>query len=121
TDDVGLGSIKISRQGDSVRIVVSYSGIGIPPDEIDRVVDRFYRVDHRDNREYEGSGIGLSLVKELVELHGGSISVTSEFGKGTCFSVLIPLAQDQPERGALTHDLMRPVALEPSRAVVSVA
>ncbi|HLT71860.1 MAG TPA: ATP-binding protein, partial [Cyclobacteriaceae bacterium] len=120
TDDGGLVSLKISRQGESVKIVVSDSGIGIPPDEIDRVFDRFYRVDHRDNREYEGSGIGLSLVKELVELHGGSISVTSEFGKGTCFSVLIPLAQDQPERGALTHDLMRPLDLDTTRGVVNV-
>lgn len=67
------------------------SGPGIPAEQIDRIFDRFYQVDNSLTREQEGSGIGLALTRELVELHQGSISVYSEVGKGTQFVVLLPL------------------------------
>jgi signal transduction histidine kinase/ligand-binding sensor domain-containing protein/DNA-binding response OmpR family regulator len=77
-----------------VSITISDTGIGIPAEELPRVFDRFYQVDQSQTREYEGSGIGLALTKELVELHHGTISVRSEVGKGTEFTVRLPLGRE---------------------------
>lgn len=76
------------------------TGPGIPPHAIDKVFNRFYQVDGSSTREHEGTGIGLSLVKELVELHGGTIAVTSEPGFGSEFRVFIPGEVDHNEREA---------------------
>jgi signal transduction histidine kinase/CheY-like chemotaxis protein len=67
------------------------TGVGIPADEIPLIFDRFHRVPHARSRTHEGTGIGLSLVRELVRLHGGEISVESEVDRGTTFTVRIPL------------------------------
>jgi signal transduction histidine kinase/DNA-binding response OmpR family regulator/ligand-binding sensor domain-containing protein len=74
-------------------ITVSDTGIGIPPDQLGRIFDRFYQVDASQTREHEGSGLGLALVKELVDLHHGTIDVQSEVGKGTTFTVRLPLGR----------------------------
>jgi len=87
---------------DHVEISVSDTGIGIPPDQLDKVFDRFYQVDQSQTREQEGTGIGLSLTKELVELHKGEIRVTSEPGRGTTFTVVLPLGK----RDLKTHDIV---------------
>jgi signal transduction histidine kinase/DNA-binding response OmpR family regulator len=71
-------------------IIVSNTGDGIPQDKLIHVFDRFYQVDDSSNREYEGSGIGLALVKELTELHRGKVSVESNLGT-TSFTVQLPL------------------------------
>ena len=76
-----------------VEIEVSDTGIGIPPDQLDKVFDRFYQIDASQTREQEGSGIGLALVKELVEIHHGTIQVESEVGRGTTFTVRLPLGK----------------------------
>ena len=70
---------------------VEDNGIGISPEKMPYIFDRFYQADHSDQREFEGSGIGLSLVKELVELHGGSITATSEVCTRTALSCYLPL------------------------------
>ncbi len=75
-------------------ISVADTGIGIPQDQLDKVFNRFYQVDASQTREQEGSGIGLALTKELVELHHGSISVQSEVGKGTTFVVTLRLGRE---------------------------
>jgi signal transduction histidine kinase/DNA-binding response OmpR family regulator/ligand-binding sensor domain-containing protein len=93
------GGIVGGRGGEFVEIAVRDTGIGIPPDQLEKVFDRFYQVDASQTREHEGSGIGLALVKELVELHHGTILVQSEVGKGTTFTVRLPLG-----RGHLTDD-----------------
>ena len=74
------------------------SGAGIPQDQLDRVFDRFYQVDNSLTREQEGSGIGLSLTRELVEVHQGTINVSSEVGKGTQFTVSLPLELVHPKQ-----------------------
>lgn len=74
-----------------VKIRVTDTGIGIPKSKLEKIFDRFYQVDDSSQRAYGGSGIGLALVKELVELHRWEISVASEIGKGTEFTLKIPL------------------------------
>ena len=90
------GSVEIScgTAGDTVRISVTDTGIGIAAEYLPRVFDRFYRVDRGRARDESlgGSGLGLSIVKSIVDAHGGSIVAESEVGKGSTFSVLLPLA-----------------------------
>lgn len=76
-----------------VEISISDTGIGISKEKMPKIFDRFYQVDGSHTREQEGTGIGLSLTKELVELHKGKIEVESEEGKGTRFTVSIPLGK----------------------------
>ncbi len=75
---------------DAVEIRVSDTGQGIPKEELSHIFDRFHQVDGTVSRVQEGTGIGLSLVKEMVELHGGTIRVESEVGAGTEFIVVLP-------------------------------
>ncbi len=82
-----------SWSGDCLEITVHDTGAGIPADQLERVFDRFYQVDASQTREHEGSGIGLALVKELVELHHGTVQVQSKIGRGTTFTVLLPLGR----------------------------
>lgn len=87
------GHIQVSSRvsGANLEIAVTDSGIGIPPESLGLVFDRFYRVDKARSRVEGGAGLGLSIVKAVVEAHKGSVTVTSELGKGTTFKVLIPL------------------------------
>jgi signal transduction histidine kinase/DNA-binding response OmpR family regulator len=83
-----------------VALVVRDTGIGIAPAEIDRVFDRFHRIENARARTHEGSGIGLALVQELVRLHGGQVRVESQPGRGSVFTVTLPRghAHLPPER-----------------------
>ncbi len=92
--DARLGSNVKSRKEDYVNVSISDTGIGIPADKIAKIFDRFYQVDGSHTREGEGTGIGLSLTKELIELHKGTIEVESLEGKGTTFVVRIPLGKE---------------------------
>ena len=86
----GSVSVTIASAGDSVQLQVSDTGIGIPANELPHLFKRFHRVEGARGRTYEGSGIGLALLQELVKLHSGSVSVQSLEGKGSTFIVRIP-------------------------------
>ncbi len=84
-------TISGSKTDQWVTISVSDSGVGIETDELSHIFDRFYRVDKSRSREVGGSGLGLSIVKAAVDRHGGRISVDSKPGKGSTFTVTLPL------------------------------
>jgi two-component system phosphate regulon sensor histidine kinase PhoR len=79
--------------GRGIQIRVSDQGIGIPREHLAKIFERFHRVDNRDNREIGGTGIGLYLVKSMVEAHHGTVDVQSELGKGSTFIINLPLSQ----------------------------
>ncbi|HAP74934.1 MAG TPA: two-component sensor histidine kinase [Nocardioides bacterium] len=85
----------------SVEISVVDQGIGIPPDEIDRIFERFYRVDPARHRSTGGTGLGLSIVKHVAATHGGDIRVWSVEGQGSTFTLTLP--QHLPHHGADAH------------------
>jgi len=92
--------IKFSREGGTVtirheagsrdRIVVEDNGDGIPAQHVERLFERFYRVDRARSRDMGGTGLGLAIVKHLALLHGGEVTVDSELGKGTIFTIHLP-------------------------------
>jgi two-component system phosphate regulon sensor histidine kinase PhoR len=82
--------ISTSRAGKSINISVADTGIGIPEDDLPRIFERFYRVDKNRSRDMGGSGLGLSIVKHILELHNIKIEVSSEVNKGTKFEFSLP-------------------------------
>ena len=105
-----LGSIKVSLRelNDATVLTISDTGVGIPAAELARIFDRFHRVEGQYGRSVEGTGIGLSLVKELVQAHGGTISVESVEGQGTQFDVRIPFGNTH-----LAPELLRAAPVDP--------
>ncbi|HEX3483934.1 MAG TPA: ATP-binding protein [Micropepsaceae bacterium] len=93
TPEGGTVRISASENKRGVEIVVSDTGIGIPQDQIARVLEPFHQVNSRISRKHQGTGLGLPLAKSLVELHGGTMEIDSEINKGTNVTVVIP-----PER-----------------------
>ncbi len=90
--------IQLLREGNNAHIIVTDEGIGIPPDKLERIFERFYQVDASTTRKFGGMGIGLSLCREIVEMHGGRIWAESEGeGKGATFHVVLPVARGEEE------------------------
>lgn len=85
----GTVNVSAMKLDTAVNLVVADDGIGIQGENLEKIWDRFYRVDGVRNDEYGSSGLGLSMVKSIVELHGGTISVKSELGKGTEFKIIL--------------------------------
>ncbi len=84
--------VTVSAVGDRIGIEVSDNGRGVPEKDIDYLFERFFRVDNSGSRDTGGSGIGLSIVKDIVDMHEGTISVVSELYAGSSFTVLLPIA-----------------------------
>lgn len=93
----GTVSVSLQREGEMLRVCVKDQGIGLPTDQLERVFDRFYQVDGSATRRYGGTGLGLALVKEVVEAHGGAIWVESDGrpGRGCTFNVFLPVLDKQ--------------------------
>lgn len=86
----GSLTVSLSREEDNAVLMVSDTGMGIPEDAIGHVFERFYRVDKARSRASGGSGLGLAIVKSIVQRNRGDITVSSEVGKGTVFTVMFP-------------------------------
>ena len=104
------GRIKLAISGPSAdgnaEMRISDSGIGIDAAELPHIFDRFHQAEGSSSSVQQGTGIGLALVKELVELHGGSIGVESEIGRGTTFTISIPVGEDTGDRLAHSDDVL---------------
>jgi signal transduction histidine kinase len=90
TPPEGRVELRLDRQGEELVLKVSDTGIGIPKEKLPQMFQRFMQVDTSSRRKYQGVGIGLALVKELVEVHGGQVSVDSVEGRGSTFTVRLP-------------------------------
>ena len=86
----GQITVSLRESGNDVELEISDTGTGIPESELPHLFERFHRVKGARGRSYEGSGIGLALVQELVKLHGGTVRVRSEVGRGSTFTITIP-------------------------------
>jgi signal transduction histidine kinase len=93
-------AVRLRWLGDRVELSVRDTGTGIPSEELPRVFERFHRVAGARGRSFEGTGIGLALVHELVRLHGGEVRVESELGRGATFFIVLPTGKQHlpPER-----------------------
>ena len=90
----GRVQVRVDYQKTQLLLKVQDFGIGIDPQRLPRIFDRFYQADSGDNRTYEGTGIGLALVKELVQVMKGSINVESKVGEGSIFTVMLPMLEE---------------------------
>ena len=89
----GAIAVRLAQVGNNAELSISDTGTGIPEEELPRVFERFHRVEGARGRTFEGTGIGLTLVQELVKLHGGDVIATSSVGKGSTFTVTVPLGK----------------------------
>ena len=87
----GRVNVSAAKENNQIRIEVADTGVGIPAEHQKRIFDRFYRVDQARSRENGSSGIGLSIADWIVQVHKGKLEVKSEEGKGTTFSIYLPL------------------------------
>lgn len=106
----GKIEVRLKSDGGRVQLIVSDSGVGIPAEELEKIFERFHRVQHTKGRSQEGTGIGLSLVQELVKLLGGKISVSSKPGEGAVFTVDLPLASEKNSTERSSEPRPHPVA-----------
>jgi signal transduction histidine kinase len=90
TSEGGRVNVRLEEVAEGVKLVVEDTGIGIPEADLPRIFDRFYRVDKARSREEGGSGLGLSIVKWIVDAHHGDIKVESVVNEGTTFIVVLP-------------------------------
>lgn len=99
-----------------LEIVITDTGIGIAPENISKLFQPFIQIDSALNRQYAGTGLGLALVKQIVEIHGGKVGLTSELGVGSCFKIELPCtpfsSADNHEQLAITSELQYPPVQE---------
>ncbi|HVJ92786.1 MAG TPA: ATP-binding protein, partial [Labilithrix sp.] len=103
TPDGGKIDVRLVVSEDEVDIYVTDTGIGIPEDSRDKVFDRFYQVHGSDTRKYAGTGIGLAMVKEFTELHGGRVAVESTVGEGSTFRLTFRRGRTHLSDDAIDH------------------
>ncbi len=107
----GVVQVRAEQADGKVTVTVDDEGMGIPPDQIETVFDDFTQIDGGLNRSYGGAGLGLSITKNLVVLHGGEVNVSSQLDKGSSFSFSIPISAEKPPASGLKTDLARLLSL----------
>ena len=94
-------TVALSRTESNVIIDVTDEGIGIPPDDLDRIFERFYRVDKARGRGTGGTGLGLSIVRHIMSNHGGQVNVASQEGEGSTFSLILPVVVGDNQKNSI--------------------
>ena len=100
----GRVKLRAEKRGEDFVLTVADTGMGISEKNLPHVFDRFWQADGSSKRKYQGVGIGLALVKELVEIHGGQVTVQSQEGKGTTFTVTLPYQKAEPAQKPEAED-----------------
>jgi signal transduction histidine kinase len=95
TPNGGTITLSLECANDRAKVKVQDTGYGIPLDDLPFIFDRFYRARHQETKDIQGNGLGLAIVKSIVERHGGQVQVESKPGVGSCFSLSLPLAQQE--------------------------
>ena len=108
TPDGGAISLKAAQAGNRLQIVVADNGIGIAEDDIKRIFHEFQQVDSGANRKQQGTGLGLTLTRSFAVLHGGDVALESEFGKGSRFTIDLPVAGPDPHGAPMADKLGAP-------------
>ena len=115
------GSVALRVTGDPEQDLIQFSvvdnGIGIATEDLTRLFKPFVQLDSSLSRQYEGTGLGLALVQKLTDLHGGSVQVESEIGKGSCFTISLSCKQDEIDRLERNSSSRKATVIEPSQQV----
>jgi len=106
TPNEGAITLSLECESDRVNIKIKDTGYGIPASDLLHVFDRFYRVRNNGHDEIEGNGLGLAIVKSTVRQHGGDVTVESEFGKGSCFTVTLPICMTGSPIQAMSETIL---------------
>jgi signal transduction histidine kinase len=93
TPEFGVVTVRLYKEKDQVVMEIEDTGYGIPKENIESIFDRFYRVDKARSRNTGGTGLGLSISKQIINLHHGSLSVSSVLGAGSTFFIRLPIQQ----------------------------
>jgi two-component system phosphate regulon sensor histidine kinase PhoR len=99
----GHVTVRLARTDEGAVFEVEDTGVGISSEHTGRIFERFYRVDRGRSRQTGGTGLGLSIVRHIVEAHGGKVSVESQLNQGSCFRVVLPCPPNQAETTELAH------------------
>ncbi|WP_445749407.1 ATP-binding protein [Polaribacter sp.] len=103
-NEKGKITLNLTETSENIHIEVTDNGNGIPKEEINKIFDRFYQTDKRTQTDYSGSGIGLALSEGIVKAHGGSISCSSEIGKGSTFTVTLKKGKSHFQENEITNE-----------------
>ena len=117
----GYVEVSTEIQEGAFHLIVSDTGIGIKQDQLPHIFDRFRQADGSESREHAGSGIGLALVKDFAELHGGSVTVNSRYGKGSSFRVSIPLGKKHIDPASIVEFMEKDFAPSVDLQKVTIA
>lgn len=109
----GYVSVSAVANGNTIEIIIEDTGIGIPEEKIEDIFKPFEQVDSSTSRNYGGTGIGLTITKHLIELHGGHIRVESEINKGSKFIFSLPVTVEKPENRENTNELISKIKYDP--------
>lgn len=117
----GRIEVAVRQSGKEVHVTVTDTGVGIPEDQLEKIFSRFHRISNALGRSQEGTGIGLAMVKELVKLHKGSITVSSRLGEGSAFTISLPLGKEHLPADRIISAPPAAIAVRHSGAFVSEA
>ena len=120
-DDLGLvGRDSLAQTSQQIAFSIVDTGIGIAPENMDKLFQSFVQIDSSLSRQYAGTGLGLSLVKRIVEMHGGTVSVQSEVDRGSCFTVSLPFCPREEMAIVTSSPFVYPLEIATDAAAIAV-